>query len=137
MKKRIVFLCALTLCIIAGVLLWTVSQSGGDISQVEIDYGHSQFFTEREMEQAAKALMDDFKKEFPYHCLTKIWYVTDLQQLENDRDVQYDGRNIIFYSDIYRKTNAEADVQPKALRCYRWCVAVNDAGRWYVAEHGF
>lgn len=137
MKKRLCVILGLFLCaaVVIFFVLWGDSSSKGDVSRVEIDYGDSQFFTEREMEQAAEALVDEFQAEFPDYTLTKLWYVNDLRQLENDGDVQYDGRNIIFYSDMEPKS--ENQPQTETLTRYRWCVAVNDAGRWYVVEHGF
>lgn len=139
MKRRLLILGILVLCIGAAAIVFQRQNMNekGDISGVEIDYGDSQFFTDREMEQAAEALMDAFQTEFPDYTLQKIWYVTDLRQLENDQDVPYDGRNIIFYSDMERKPECKDETLPELLPRYRWCIAVNDGGRWYVAEHGF
>lgn len=138
MKKRYVILIVLLICgvIAAAAMLWLQPEQG-DISRTETDFGESQFFTHRELERAAKAVKSEFQTVFPQYAMEKLWYVDDLRQLDDDRDVEYDGRNIILYSSFTRKTAAPESAGPERYLHYRWCVAVNDSGRWYVVEHGF
>lgn len=137
MKKPFVILTALLVCLMVGVVAVWFQPERGDVSRVETDFRESQFFTGREMEQAAQAVKKEFQKTFPQYSLDKIQYISDLRQLENDQDAEYDGRNIIFYTDFVRKEAAPNADEPEQYARYRWCVAELENGRWSVVEHGF
>ena len=141
MRKRLCIALAAVLCVgvVAAAVILYLRPERGDISQVETDYGDSQFFTLRERKEAGNALMKAFQTEFPDYILTKIWYVNDLRVLEDDSklDTDYDVRRIILYSDMERKPDAADGDLPEKLPRYQWCLGQNDAGRWYLLEHGY
>lgn len=138
MKKQFLILLAVLLCVGVAVVVRTTWPERGDISQVETDYGDSQFFTMREREDAGKALMKAFQREFPDYILKKVWYVNDLRTLTDDSklDTDYDVRHIILYSDMTCKPEASGEMEPEKLLRYQWCLGQNDAGRWYLLEYG-
>lgn len=141
MKKRLCILLAAVLCVgaVAAAIALFHRAERGDISQVVTDYGDSGFFTLREREEAGNALMKAFQTEFPDYILTKVWYVNDLRVLEDDSKLStdYDVRHIILYSNMERKHGAADATQPEKLLRYQWCLGQNDAGRWYLLEHGY
>ena len=136
MKKRFCVLFLAVLLIVLGVVLFCVPECG-NVKNVDIEYGNSQFFTDKEQQDAADALMKEFQKTFPDYSLTELWYISDYWQLEYSRDVDCGERNIIYISNMERKETASEEILPEQYFQYRWCVAQNDGGRWYVFDHGF
>ena len=137
MKKKYIIIAVILVCVAAAAVIICFQPEQGDISGTETEFGESQFFTDRELRLAANALKAEFQTLYPQYSLDKVWYVDDRRQLDDDRDVEYDGRNIILYSSFTRKTAAPEDAGPEQYNHYRWCVAVDDWGRWSVVEHGF
>ena len=136
MKKRLCVLFLAALLIVSGVMLLCAPERG-DTEDVKIDYGKSHIFTDREQQDAANALIKEFQKTFPDYSLQEVWYISDYWQLEYSRDVDCEERNIIYISNMERKETSSEEPEPEQLLRYRWCVAQNDAGHWYVFDHGF
>lgn len=134
MKKH---LCVLLAVLAVLAVLLMRSPERGDVDGVKIDYGSSQFFTDKEQQDAADALMKEFQKTFPDYSLRSVWYISDYWQLEYSADVDCEERNIIYISNMERKTTAPEDGSPEQYYQYRWCVAQNEGGKWYVFDHGF
>lgn len=137
MKKQLVwaFICLIAVAGATVAILLHPSEQG-DISQVEIDYGDSQFFTHREREEMMEVVEKAFQKEFPEYALKALWYVDDLRML---RDVarmekKHDRRASVIYSDIERKPGAA--VEPEKLSRYKWYLEENAAGYWKVLDYG-
>lgn len=129
MKK---YLLLIPVVILAAILLLLPRRETGDVSAVTVDYGESQFFTDREQEQAAKVLMDAFRKEFPDYRLKEIWYLTDRQLLEDLAETELEGRILIYYTDMEPKTDGDL---PRLYR-YKWYLEFTDAGTCTLLSHG-
>lgn len=139
MKKRLVWIFILILLIaIAGaaMIVFLHPSEQGDVSQVEINYGDSQFFTHREREEIMEVVKAAFQKEFPEYTLKELWYVNDLRMLKDVARVEkkHNRRAIVIYSDIERKPGAA--VEPEKLSRYKWYLGENAAGYWKVLSHG-
>ena len=108
----------------------------GDISQVVIDYGDSQFFTQRDRKDMMEVVEEAFQKEFPQYTLKELWYVDDLRMLQDVARVEkkHNRRVTVIYSDIERKPDAA--VEPEKLSRYKWYLEENPAGYWKVRGHG-
>ena len=118
--------------LLALTMLTACGNPKGDVSHVEIVPATSSFFTEREIIGAENALIDAFRTEFPEYTLVKIWYVSDLDSLENSHT---DERAIVLYADNQRKPEVTAETLPARYYPYRWVLVVNDSGKWSVVRH--
>ena len=128
MKRKIKvlsFLLALTIQAACGI-------QKGDVSHVEIVPATSSFFSEREISDAEDALIDAFKTEFPEYTLVKIWYLSDLDTLEKS---DIDGRAIVLYTDIQRRSEVTTENLPARYYPYRWVLVVNDSGKWSIVRY--
>ena len=113
-------------------MLAACGRQKGDISHVEIVPATSSFFTEREIAEAENTLMDVFKAEYPNYTLVKLWYASDMDTLENSNS---EGRAIVLYTDIQRKTEVTTEDLPARYYPYRWVLVENDSGKWSVVRH--
>jgi len=138
MKKLIAFLIILILgCLLSTAILFR--GSSGDVSNVEIQIGESEIYTEAEIRQAMDVVLESFS-EFSGCEMTRLWYDEERSLKEaDDWAKQYNAKQaIVLFSDFNVDENgADKGLNPNdTYRNFNW-ILVRDTGKWKLKTWGY
>ena len=134
--------------VLAGLLLITVMLSAcgrkGTVSDVTIDYGTSEIYSEEEMKSAISLILDEFST-WEGCELHSIRYGTDACDSEENvrwmnelKEGQSYTHCIEFYSDFHSPVrDAGAWEQDEEYTDWEWWLARSDDGEWELLSWGY
>ena len=127
------------------VITLSLTSCGGDISNVKIDYGKSEFYTKEELDDAIEVVFEEFKTWKGLKMLT-ISYTTDehnydmlgyANSLAKSKNLVPNFTQVIeFKSDLYASRSAEGFSKGNHGN-WGWILARSNGGKWHLMSWGY
>ena len=128
-------------CLICLLALFLTGCGGGDASQVQTVVGTSEYYSQREIEDAMEAAMDYFCKEFDGCTMTKIEYNEAKSSGAAMEWAQQYGaeEGIVLYSSFdVDASGGDGSLNPNSTyNNWQWVLTRNKGGNWVLRTWGY
>lgn len=129
------------LCLLCLFGLLLCGCGGGDASQVQVTTGESQYYTEKEIEEAMEVSMGHFRREFDGCTMTKIEYneaQTHAAAMEWAQ-IYGDDEGIVLYSSfVVDASGGDGSFSPNSTYSnWQWVLTRNKGGSWVLRTWGY